>query len=1659
MANIGSLIAYLGVDTSGLRSAAQDFKQFETTTSTGLSSMTKGVVALAAAFASLKMVQGGKDAVMFAASVEQADVALRSIANSMGVASDKAIKYRDALRDVNITTSSATNATAQFIRMGLPIEKLNQLGTAAQGAAINYKMMTGETISSSEALDKMVHAIATGQNIVLHNLGIMTSMKDIYRENRQETGQASSAIDSHKRHLLVLDDVLEKTVPLMNLYKDSTGLATKNISSSKRPLEEMKLALGNLFLPELTAASLSFYQTVSAGQKWVKSHGEELITATGMIKDFSEGMLYAAGVLGIYATAMGAASLANGGFAATTGLFTGLLSTMRMQLSLTGATATVMATQINAMGVSVATAMQVATVGVLSLKAAIGVLSGFMIGWEIGKWWSTFESGAKAGVYTVNALVTAWDWLAEAAEKAWVVMKGSATTWGGVMKALDDVTKRYEKMAEARKEALQLSLAAAHGTQPGVAPKDYKEDPAQVAANAARIAKEQAEAAALAGAEAARKLAEQWAKTRRGLEQELKLEGLTGLEKTLQEITNRAEELRATAGTDKAWVKNWEEQTKAAATYRDELVRISTALEVQGDLVNSTFDFEEQMSLMSMTEAERAVAGIEKENQALREKANLLRLNGKIVQDDVYAEYMAQIAATEINANDAALKALRDKSDTTKDIWKNMYQSLQSITADWLENMKISWSSLGTLFKKFVAQMVSAWAWGQASMAWAGGSPASSGASSEGSFNISNLASSAGSLGGAAAIASTMAGPDNLQSSLTTSGIGMGGALVSEVWGEGASALSAGLQAGVARVAQSIGLGSVGFSSTFTAEFTALGGELATGAGASSGLAGTISGMTSAAFSGWAAGIGTFVIGLLQGKKIQDAAIQGIGAGLGAWGGATVGTMILPGIGTVIGSILGSVAGSWIGSLFGNKGENKFTLGELVQPGVVVDTIFEKTEGLRNTNWAHAAGGNSWYQPIANAYSDMIGVVNESFTDNVFAFAEKMPDTLRGLFLDKIAATDYTKILASASGGRWGVSGATGALEGVATAYATALSQAADAAYSGAIETLFKTADPSELLGSELSGTWAVLTDAAQAQVRALFVKAGDAIATGGLEAGLTEAGKISDQISQIATAMAPIQEIIDTNGLSEYELAIRSINKEFDSYAVTLEAAGIDLSKYTQLEEARTISLAKAAEETSRLSKAMQDYIESAKDGVQAATDAEKSRLEVQQSTLQDNLQAAEGLLRRSFASEIESIGNATQKLIDGLNTRLQTSQKTISTLGQAVSKLTSAADSMAGAGSRAGILSAISGIQGITQSVRGGDISGLEQVDKYLSIVTGDNTQYYASFEEYQRDFLKAKIAIMDLNAVAGDTLSTEEQMSQMLQTQIDLAQSASDEQISALNSQLNTLLGVDSSIADLQIAIAGYSSAQATLDAFGYEGQIALLDAQLNELMGINTGIKSLAEALQEYAGAVVAAMAAGQAPENWKPVIADITQGLTEQWVKTSGGDVWQSAAGATGVTSDSTQAGADPLIYTQDGRQFTVGNAIDFVNQSLAAGDALAVYSQAKEAGISLSSLETMMGWTPGLATGWASENGLPSFAKGTDFLPFSGPVQAHYGERITPAAYNRSDATNAEIVAELKMLRRENEAMRQSLAEIKNTNKRSSDVLEKADGIGWAVRV
>lgn len=338
---------------------------------------------------------------------------------------------------------------------------------------------------------------------------------------------------------------------------------------------------------------------------------------------------------------------------------------------------------------------------------------------------------------------------------------------------------------------------------------------------------------------------------------------------------------------------------------------------------------------------------------------------------------------------------------------------------------------------------------------------------------------------------------------------------------------------------------------------------------------------------GLTAGLGTFLLSGIMGGDWGAAARQGAGAGAGA----ALGTAILPGIGTVI----GAVGGSLLGGMFGDDDDGKpFELWRMTGGGMT-DTSWNRGSGFDATNWQHPL--NKWgYEKIANAYLRQTEQIQEQFDQAVTAQLAAIPQDIQEQILARLEATDYAKLLNDAAGGTWRSTNADEALRSSAEKYAAALT----ATLASAI---------GEYYGAEVQA--ALARDAAQ------------------------------------KAAKAPITEMLARSGLDDYGLALRDLDQQFDAFRETLQAAGVDLAAYTDLQKAYDIEWTTIQEER----------IAAAQSVLNDAAAAYRSGLERELATLQNNVNSARGRYVALLAEETgtlrsaaTSLGSARQSLADNL-------------------------------------------------------------------------------------------------------------------------------------------------------------------------------------------------------------------------------------------------------------------------------------------------------------------------------------------------------------------------------------------------------------------------
>jgi len=522
------------------------------------------------------------------------------------------------------------------------------------------------------------------------------------------------------------------------------------------------------------------------------------------------------------------------------------------------------------------------------------------------------------------------------------------------------------------------------------------------------------------------------------------------------------------------------------------------------------------------------------------------------------------------------------------------------------------------------------------------------------------------------------------------------------------------------------------------------------------GMADSLHLMSSSAFGAATAGVGTFITGLLSGQDFAQSAASGAGAA----GGFVLGNMILPGIG----GIIGSIGGSFLGNLFGGGGENEFTLSELSGK---TDNTWDRNAGF-TAGVANKNQGNAWYGPIEGAYVGGMNEVQKAFNSQVAGLKSQMSATA----WDSFAAALELQRFDDTNGGRWGVSGAEGAVTDAVTKYAATLTTGLNAALMAALPTI-----ANELTGS--SSAYALLTDGMQAAIKT---------AIGGSSFGTDQLGQLQTYLAQISQATAPIGEIMATHGLSDYELSLRSINQQFDTYSAQLKAAGIDLAKYTDLETARGWAIQKVYDEM------------------------EAKRAEEQ-------LAVSTTALNNSFAAERNRLTETHASLLKDYNADLSTVNATVNDLQSYVSALHSAKQGMdlgTDAFAKDQFASASATLSSVLSAVRAGDFSTLGQLNDSLSVVAKPNQELYASFTDYQRDYWKSYLSLAEIESLTGNQLSAEEQVAASLQQQIDIESTGFADQIGLLDSQLNALLGINTNVVSLFDAISGYTSARDSVEA---------------------------------------------------------------------------------------------------------------------------------------------------------------------------------------------------------------------------------------------------
>jgi len=255
----------IAVDSTGI-AKADTAMQGMTKTAAYLERATKLAMA---AWGSWKLVQFARDAATLSARYETLGVVMGVVGNNAGYTSQQMENYARALQETGISMVESRNTLAIMAQAHIDLAKATDLAREAQDAAV-----VGN-INSSEAFQRMIYGIQSGQTDVLRTIGINVNFEQSYAKLAVQIGKSTKELTENEKSTARMNAVLERGPALAGAYEASMGTAGKQLLSMKRYADDLQVVLGGLFSDAFRESVYAINQGLIDTKKWLQDNSEE----------------------------------------------------------------------------------------------------------------------------------------------------------------------------------------------------------------------------------------------------------------------------------------------------------------------------------------------------------------------------------------------------------------------------------------------------------------------------------------------------------------------------------------------------------------------------------------------------------------------------------------------------------------------------------------------------------------------------------------------------------------------------------------------------------------------------------------------------------------------------------------------------------------------------------------------------------------------------------------------------------------------------------------------------------------------------------------------------------------------------------------------------------------------------------------------------------------------------------------------------------------------------------------------------------------------------------------------------------------------------------------------------------------------------------------
>jgi len=236
------------------------------------------------------------EAAKYASEVQGLGIAMHIVANNAGIAAKEVDTVRDSVMEQNVTMEAANRLMTDLIRNQLEYSQATEIAAAAQNIAVASGM------DSSETIERISEAIASGNTWNLRQLGLVEHLDNVYERYGETLGKTSEEMSEAERKQAIVNYVLQEGAKYAGAYGASMENAAKVMRSTVgRQFKEVQRIIGTEFTEGLNFAALEFYKAMSAILSWAEANEGKLRTisvavgnfvknAVGAIKSFVAGI-------------------------------------------------------------------------------------------------------------------------------------------------------------------------------------------------------------------------------------------------------------------------------------------------------------------------------------------------------------------------------------------------------------------------------------------------------------------------------------------------------------------------------------------------------------------------------------------------------------------------------------------------------------------------------------------------------------------------------------------------------------------------------------------------------------------------------------------------------------------------------------------------------------------------------------------------------------------------------------------------------------------------------------------------------------------------------------------------------------------------------------------------------------------------------------------------------------------------------------------------------------------------------------------------------------------------------------------------------------------------------------------------------------------------